>query len=66
MEDLILDLNCEYTIVFVTHNLKQAARIYDYTTFFDLGELIKCGSTNTRFANPAKKRIDDYVTGRFG
>jgi len=66
VEDLILDLKREYTIVIVTHNMQQAARISDYTAFFYLGELIEYDSTNKIFTNPSKKQTEDYVTGRFG
>jgi phosphate transport system ATP-binding protein len=66
IEDLILDLKKEFTIVIVTHNMQQAARISDYTAFFYLGELIEYDTTNKIFTNPAQKRTEDYVTGRFG
>jgi phosphate transport system ATP-binding protein len=66
VEDLILELKEEFTIVIVTHNMQQAARISDYTAFFYLGELIEYDSTNKIFTNPAKKQTEDYVTGRFG
>jgi phosphate transport system ATP-binding protein len=66
IEDLILDLKKEFTIVIVTHNMQQAARISDYTAFFYLGELIEYDSTTKIFTNPAKKQTEDYVTGRFG
>jgi phosphate transport system ATP-binding protein len=66
IEDLILDLKKEYTIVIVTHNMQQAARISDYTAFFYLGELIEYDQTRTIFTHPAQKRTEDYVTGRFG
>jgi phosphate transport system ATP-binding protein len=66
VEDLILDLKKEFTIVIVTHNMQQAARISDYTAFFYLGELIEYDTTNKIFTNPAKKQTEDYVTGRFG
>jgi phosphate transport system ATP-binding protein len=66
IEDLILDLKRDFTIVIVTHNMQQAARISDYTAFFYLGELIEYDSTNKIFTNPAKKQTEDYVTGRFG
>ena len=66
VEDLILDLKKEFTIVIVTHNMQQAARISDYTAFFYLGELIEFDTTNKIFTNPAKKQTEDYVTGRFG
>ena len=66
IEDLILELKKDFTIVIVTHNMQQAARMSDYTAFFYLGELIEYDTTNTIFTNPAKKRTEDYVTGRFG
>ena len=66
VEDLILDLKQRYTIVIVTHNMQQAARISDYTAFFYLGDLIEYDTTTRIFTNPAKKQTEDYVTGRFG
>lgn len=66
IEELILDLKKEFTIVIVTHNMQQAARISDRTAFFYLGELIEYDSTLRIFTNPAKKQTEDYVTGRFG
>jgi phosphate transport system ATP-binding protein len=66
VEDLILELKKEFTIVIVTHNMQQAARISDYTAFFYLGELIEFDSTRKIFTNPARKQTEDYVTGRFG
>jgi len=66
VEDLILELKKEFTIVIVTHNMQQAARISDYTAFFYLGELIEYDTTNKIFTNPAKKQTEDYITGRFG
>jgi phosphate transport system ATP-binding protein len=66
IEDLILDLKKEFTIVIVTHNMQQAARISDFTAFFYLGELIEYDNTAKIFTNPAKKQTEDYVTGRFG
>lgn len=66
IEDLILDLKTQFTIVIVTHNMQQAARISDYTAFFYLGELIEYDSTTKIFTNPAKRQTEDYVTGRFG
>ena len=66
IEDLILDLKKDFTIVIVTHNMQQAARISDYTAFFYIGELIEYDSTTKIFTNPAKKQTEDYVTGRFG
>jgi phosphate transport system ATP-binding protein len=66
IEDLILDLKKEFTIVIVTHNMQQAARISDHTAFFYLGELIEFDDTRKIFTNPARKQTEDYVTGRFG
>ena len=66
IEELILDLKKEFTIVIVTHNMQQAARISDYTAFFYLGELIEYDATAKIFTNPTKKQTEDYVTGRFG
>ena len=66
IEDLILDLKKQFTIVIVTHNMQQAARISDHTAFFYLGELIEYDTTSKIFTNPTKKQTEDYVTGRFG
>jgi phosphate transport system ATP-binding protein len=66
VEELILNLKQEFTIVIVTHNMQQAARISDHTAFFYLGELIEYDRTAKIFTNPAKKQTEDYVTGRFG
>jgi phosphate transport system ATP-binding protein len=66
VEDLILDLKREFTIVIVTHNMQQAARISDYTAFFYLGELVEYDTTARIFTNPTAKQTEDYVTGRFG
>lgn len=66
IEDLILTLKKDYTIVIVTHNMQQAARISDYTAFFYLGQLVEFGATAKVFTNPVKKQTEDYVTGRFG
>ena len=66
VEDLILDLKKEFTIVIVTHNMQQAARISDQTAFFYLGELVEFGATAKIFTNPVEKRTEDYVSGRFG
>lgn len=66
IEELILDLKKDFTIVIVTHNMQQAARISDFTAFFYLGELIEYDTTTKIFTNPAKKQTEDYVTGRFG
>ncbi len=66
IEDLIFRLKKDYTIVIVTHNMQQAARVSDYTAFFLQGELIELGPTVDIFTNPRDKRTEDYITGRFG
>jgi phosphate transport system ATP-binding protein len=66
IEELIHDLKTRYTIVIVTHNMQQAARVSDQTAFFYLGELIEYHKTSKIFTNPAKRQTEDYVTGRFG
>jgi len=66
IEDLILELKREFTIVIVTHNMQQAARISDSTAFFYLGELIEYDVTSKIFTNPSNRQTEDYVTGRFG
>jgi phosphate transport system ATP-binding protein len=66
IEELILELKTRYTIVIVTHNMQQAARVSDFTAFFYLGELIEFGATARIFTSPSQKRTEDYVTGRFG
>jgi phosphate transport system ATP-binding protein len=66
IEELIQVLKADYTIVIVTHNMQQAARVSDYTAFFYLGELIEMDDTAKIFTNPGQKRTGDYVTGRFG
>ena len=66
IEDLILELKKDYTIVIVTHNMQQAARASDFTAFFYLGELVEFGPTAQIFTSPKQKRTEDYVTGRFG
>jgi phosphate transport system ATP-binding protein len=66
IEDLMHQLKREYTIVIVTHNMQQAARVSDYTAFMYLGELIESGSTEQIFTAPAKRETEDYITGRFG
>ena len=66
IEELIFQLKREFTIVIVTHNMQQAARISDRTAFFYLGELVEYGPTGGIFTNPEKKQTEDYVTGRFG
>ena len=66
IEDLALELKKQYTIVMVTHNMQQAARISDKTAFFLLGEMVEMNDTETIFSKPKDKRTDDYITGRFG
>ncbi len=66
IEDLIRDLKEEYTIVIVTHNMQQAARVSDYTAFLYLGEVIEYGDTDRLFTNPREERTEQYITGRFG
>jgi phosphate transport system ATP-binding protein len=66
IEDLIDGLKQEYTVVIVTHNMQQAARVSDYTAFLYLGELIEFDETNKMFTAPSKKQTQDYITGRFG
>jgi phosphate transport system ATP-binding protein len=66
IEDLMHELKKDYTIVIVTHNMQQAARISDKTAFFLLGEIVEFGDTTKLFENPTDKRTEDYITGRFG
>ena len=66
IEDLAAELKSQYTVVMVTHNMQQAARISDNTAFFLLGELVEFGKTEQLFSTPADKRTEDYITGRFG
>ena len=66
IEDLACELKDRYTVVMVTHNMQQAARISDNTAFFLLGELVEFGKTEQVFSTPADKRTEDYITGRFG
>lgn len=66
IEDLIMNLKNDYTIVIVTHNMQQAARISDYTGFFLMGKLIEFGQTRQIFQNPREKSTEGYITGRFG
>ncbi len=66
IEELVFSLKEHYTIVIVTHNMQQAARVSDATAFFYLGQLIEAGPTNRIFTNPSKKQTEDYITGRFG
>jgi phosphate transport system ATP-binding protein len=66
IEELIDELKEQYTIIIVTHNMQQAARVSDATAFFYLGELIEMGDTKKIFTNPEKQQTEDYITGRFG
>ena len=66
IEELIHQLKERYTIIIVTHNMQQAARVSDITAFFYLGKLIEVGATNTLFTRPKLKQTEDYITGRFG
>ena len=66
IEDLILELKQEYTILIVTHSMQQAARVSDYTAFFLWGDVVEYGDTETLFSTPANKKTEDYITGRFG
>lgn len=66
IEALMLELKKKYTIITVTHNMQQAARVADYTAFFHLGDLIEYDETETIFVNPKEKKTEDYITGRFG
>ena len=66
IEELIHELKKQYTIVIVTHNMQQAARVSDFTAFMYLGELIEFGQTEKLFTTPEKQATEDYITGRFG
>lgn len=66
IEALMLELKKDYTIIVVTHNMQQAARVADYTAFFHLGKMIEYDETETIFVNPNNKKTEDYITGRFG
>ena len=66
IEELINELSAEYTVVIVTHNMQQAARVADYTAFFYLGELVEFDRTDVLFTKPNDSRTEDYITGRFG
>jgi len=66
IEGLVTELKKDYTIVIVTHNMQQAARISDYTAYMYLGELIECAETEMIFTRPAIKETEDYITGKFG
>jgi phosphate transport system ATP-binding protein len=66
VEELIYELKTRYTIVIVTHNMQQAARVSDYTAFMHLGKLVEFGDTDRMFTNPTKRQTEDYITGRYG
>ena len=66
IEELIHELSDRYTIIIVTHNMQQAARVAHYTAFFYLGELVEHGETDALFTRPQQSRTEDYITGRFG
>ena len=66
IEDLIGELKKNYTIVIVTHNMQQAARVSDTTAFFYEGQMVECGPTKMIFTKPLQKKTEDYITGRFG
>ena len=66
IEELVLELKEEYTIIMVTHNMQQAVRVSDYTAFFLMGELVEFGVTDRIFSQPKEQRTEDYITGRFG
>jgi phosphate transport system ATP-binding protein len=66
IEELIMELKTDFTIVIVTHNMQQAARVSDYTAYMYLGELIEVGGTDALFIKPARRETEDYITGRFG
>jgi phosphate transport system ATP-binding protein len=63
---LINELKQDYTIIIVTHNMQQAARVSDYTAFMYMGNMVEYGDTDTLFTNPRKKQTEDYITGRYG
>ena len=66
IEDLVMDIKKDYTIVMVTHNMQQAVRVSDTTVYFLLGEIVESGATGQMFSMPKDKRTEDYITGRFG
>jgi phosphate transport system ATP-binding protein len=66
IEELIHELRSEYTILIVTHNMQQAARVSDYTAYMYLGEMLEIGDTDTMFTKPSRKETEDYITGKFG
>ena len=66
IEELVDELKADYTVVIVTHNMQQAARVSDFTAYMYLGELIEFGATDNIFIKPTRKETEDYITGRFG
>lgn len=66
IEDLMVELKNEYSIVIVTHNMQQASRVSDYTGFFMLGNLVEFNKTDKLFVEPENKKTEDYISGRFG
>lgn len=66
IEEMVLEIKKDYTIIIVTHNMQQAARIADTTAFFHLGEIVECGRNEVIFSDPKDRRTEDYITGRFG
>ena len=66
VEDLVMSLKNDYTIIIVTHNMQQATRVSDRTAFFLLGEVVEYAETEKLFSNPQDKRTEDYMSGRFG
>jgi phosphate transport system ATP-binding protein len=66
IEELIHQLKNDYTIVIVTHNMQQAARVSDYTAFLHMGEIVEIGATDQIFLNPVHQQTEDYITGRYG
>ena len=66
IEDLVIELKNEYTVIIVTHNMQQATRVSDKTAFFLLGEVVEFNETEKLFSNPNDQRTEDYITGRFG
>jgi phosphate transport system ATP-binding protein len=66
IEELIHELKRDYTIVIVTHNMQQAARVSDFTAFMYMGDMVEFDATDTIFTNPSKKQTEDYITGRYG
>jgi phosphate transport system ATP-binding protein len=66
IEELVTELKNDYTVVIVTHNMQQAARVSDYTAYMYLGELVEFGETDQLFLKPTQQATEDYITGRFG